>query len=218
MDRDTAVARIKQGLGFVSGTSLDTRIVLALQETQRLLEKGKTLPRFLIKYAQPLVFTAGTHETILPADFARVDDQANPYFIPADSAQPLFLEQKFYQDALVAQLRTTSRPRGPQVYVIKRSGFSGTIDFIVTADQTYNLVWNYYRQDSILISNFENFWLAFASEWMIGETGRRLAMDMRDEDAATLFDDMRKEGRSAVFGEDLIRETEGGPVEMGADN
>ena len=58
MDRDTAVARIQQGLGFRD--DLQDQCVAALKEARCLLETGRTLPDFLLQTGQTLVLPAGS--------------------------------------------------------------------------------------------------------------------------------------------------------------
>ena len=50
MLRSVAIQRVSDGLGFRTG--LDQLIILQLQEAQRDLEKGKTLPLFLLQENQ----------------------------------------------------------------------------------------------------------------------------------------------------------------------
>lgn len=219
MFRSVAIQRINQGLGFrPDGNSLEEKIVLALQEAQRDFEKGKTLPRFLVQESQTVTLTAGQHTAALPTGFLREDDEVPLHFFPTNATRPTFLERKFYRDAVLANLHGSStsaepdEPVPPSVYVLRRT----TIDFITTSDLTYTLYWNYFKAADLLTTDIENVWLANASEWLIGEAGWRIAMDLRDADAVTKFDAMRKSGRAAVFGEELAQETSGGPLQMGA--
>lgn len=209
--RTQAVERIAVGLGFRSG--LDAIIILRLQEAQRDLEKGKTLPRFLIQQDQALVLTAGLHELPLPTGFLRIVDDQRPHFTSTESDTPVFLTRKYFDDATLAQIRTDDEARAPSVYVIRQS----TIDFINTADTTYNFVWSYYKAAATLDNDVENEWLANAPEWLIGEAGGRLAMDLRDKSAVEIFANLERRGRAAVFGEELAQELADGPLAMGAD-
>lgn len=213
MDRSAAVARIKEGLGFRK--SLDTTIVSRLQEAQRDLEKGKTLPKFLIKEDQSVSLLAGTHTVAIPSDFLREDDNSRLHYTPANTNKPRFLERRNYTDAVIANIRTNSASTAPSVYAIRKS----VIDFIVNADIAYTLTWNYYAKAVVLTSNVENEWLKDDNmpEWLIGEAGYRIAKDLRDQTAMQLFNDMRTQGRAAIFGETIIDELEEGPLQMGAD-
>lgn len=213
MDRNSAVTRINAGLGFMeSGNAMESHIIDRLQEAQRDLEKGKTLPKFLILEDQTLSLVEGSHTVALPSDFLRVDDEVPIHYTPEDSDIPVFLEKKMYADAVLGQLSSSDDARAPSVYVVRQS----TLDFIVEADTDYTLTWNYYAAAEVLSTNVENLWLLHAPEWLIGEAGYRMAFDARDKDAMAMFDDMRKRARAAQFAEDLLDDESGGPFRMGA--
>jgi hypothetical protein len=219
MTRSEAVTRINDALGFrVAGNPIEAVAIRRLQEAQRDLEAGKTLPRFLLQEDQTLLLPAGEHALALPTGFIREDDDNRLHFTSADTNLPLYLKSMRYVDA-VLQVTTQQRPDEPQlqtvapsVYVIRKS----TVDFITLADQDYTLIWNYYKADDLLTTDIENQWLANAPEWLIGEAGSRLALDLRDEVAKGLFDEMGTKGRAAVFGDILADEDAGGPLIMGA--
>lgn len=215
MFRRDAVKRINRGLGWLpDGNAFENDIILALQECQKDLEQGKTLPRFLVQEDQPLVLTAGTHSTALPTGFLLVDDENHLHYTRSDSNQPFFLKQRSYQEALEANIKPDNPPSSPKVYVIRNS----TVDFITTADKTYNLVWNYFKGADVLTTDIENAWLNNAPLWLIGEAGFTIALDKRNASAIDLFDKMRTKGRAAAFGELLIDETAGDPIVMGSNN
>lgn len=209
MLRDVAVARIQDGLGFT--TRQANKIVLRLQEAQRELEKGKTLPSFLLQEDQTLALLVGTSTVVKPAGFLRIDDSFKPYFIPTGEISPSFLSVKRnLTDALEANL--DDEAASPQVMVVRNT----VIDFINEADTNYTIVWQYYKSADLLTTNIENAWLANAPDWLIGEAGWRMAMDLRDKDAVVIFDNLRKTGRAAVFGEIVASEEASGPLIMGA--
>src|SRR5262245_21475887 len=222
MLRAAAVSRINQGLGHrPDGNQLEPKIINALIEAQKDLQNGKTIPRFLLQELQPLTLTAGTHTVTLPTGFMRPDDDVSIHFYPVNSSKPTFLSQKrSYRDAVLANLHSTAasstpdEPVAPSVYFIMRS----VIDFITTADITYNLLWNYYKKADELTTNIENAWLAddAGQNWLIGEAGWRIAMDGTNVDAVTKFDTLRKAGRAACLGETIAFEEAGGPIIMGA--
>jgi hypothetical protein len=220
MDRDTAVLRINRGLGFLAPNHGQTNdVIQCLQEAQRDLERGKTLPKFLLLEDQPLTLAMGTHEIPLPEDFLRADDNNPLYYVADDSHLVHYLTQyRYYRDA-VAAVAAQQRPDqpaqttdAPSLYVIR----GGTIDFITFADMNYDLTWSYYRRDAVLTSNIENLWLANAPEWLIGEAGIRMAADKRDKGGIELFTNIMQKGRMAIFADDLAAEDAAGPIAMGA--
>lgn len=212
MLRSVAVKRINDGLGFrPDGHSLEAKIILRLQEAQRDLERGKTLPRFLLEEDFQDTLEAGDHTIPLPAGFIRMSDENRPHFTPVGSSLPTFLVRKLYTDAVLSNLRETAETTAPEIYVIRKT----TIDFITTADVDYNLTFSYYKSGDVLDSDIENVWLANAPEWLIGEAGERIALDIRDKDAVMLFGEIKKRGRAAIFGEELAAEQEDMPFQMG---
>lgn len=219
MDRDTAILRINRGLGFLpTGHGQTNDIIQCLQEAQRDLEKGKTLPRFLLLEDQTLTLLAGQHTVALPSGFLRPDDDNTLYYVADDSHLQHYLRPyRSYRDAVVA-VQSSQRPDQPaqttdvpSVYVIRKS----TIDFITLADREYELTWNYYKAADVLDQNIENLWLRHASEWLIGEAGMRMAADKRDGNAVAVFEKIMQKGRMAVFAEDIAAEESVGPIAMG---
>ena len=212
MLRLVAIQRISDGLGFRVG--LDATIALRLQEAQRDLEKGKTLPLFLLQENQTLSLPATQHVVSLPTGFMREEPDNLLHYFPSGSGMPIYLARKLYIDATLAQLKDVTPPAAPQVYVLLKN----TIDFIVNANAPYTLYWSYYKRGALLTSDVENEWLeetAGAPEWLIGEAGFRLAKDTRNQTAMQLFDDMRTQGRAACLAEIIAREESGGPYVMG---
>lgn len=211
MLRSVAVARIQDGLGFAARQS--DKIILRLQEAQRELEKGKTLPKFLLEeQTTPIILPAGQAVVALPSGFLRLDNDNPPHYPSASTGEPVYISMKrSYREALEANFSTE---RGaPKVAVILASGY---INFINIADVTYTLAWNYYKAADVLTADIENKWLLNAPDWLIGEAGWRMAMDLRDKDAVTIFDNLRKTGRAAVFADIVAGEESSGLVLMGA--
>jgi len=227
MLRSAAVQRINRAIGFrPSGNPLEATIVLALQEAQRDLERGKTLPKFLLQENQTLTLVTGSHTVAKPSGFIRENDETRIRFFPATSDVPRFLSRRYYIDAVEANVRsstdpdTTVEPVAPSVYVVRKS----TIDFITVADVNYTLFWDYYKAADELTSDIENAWLVSnpatpelgAPEWLIGEAGLRVAQDLRDQMAIQTFSTIRQAGRAACFGETIASEDASGPIQMGA--
>src|SRR5262245_49014125 len=213
MDRSTAIQRVKDGLGFKSGTSLDSRIVSRLSEAQRKFEKGQTLPKFLIVEDFSDTLAAGTHTIPKPTGFLRMVEDQRPHFTAADSDVPVFLTRKTnYADAIQDNIRETDDPTKPSVYVIRKT----VIDFINTADIDYEIVFSYFKAGDDLLTNTSNVWLDNIPELLIGESGRRIAADARNKTAMDLFTTMMQEAKVAIFGEDIAEELEDAPLFMGS--
>ena len=210
MTRTEAVARVAEGVGF--RTDLDARIISYLQEAQRDLERGKTLPRFLLLEDQTLSLASGAQNVTLPTGFLREDDNALPRYTPTGATVPYIVKKRGMNEAIEAYGGATAS--GPKIYVLRNS----TLRFYPTSDRAYTLTWNYYKAAVTLNNDVENLWLANAPEWLIGEAGVRLAQSLRDQDAAAIFDVIRTAGRAATFADDIARDLAGPPISMGSAN
>lgn len=207
MLRSLAVARIQQGLGFRSDRAEE--IISALQEEQRDLEKGKTLPRFLLVEDQALSLLTGENAVVLPTGFIRRFDM--PRYTPLSSTVPVFIPWRTYDQAFRAYIQ--SDPAGPKVAALRQA----SVYFFPEADRDYDLTWTYYKAADLLTADIENAWLLNAPELLIGGAGMRIAKDMRNQSAIQLFSDIYKQSRISVFSEEVAAEQED-EIVMGADN
>lgn len=207
-----AIARIAEGLGFRTG--LDSNITGKLVEAQRDLELGKTLPRFLALEDQSFPLLTGLSTITKPTGFIRMVDRQGPHFFPDDSDRPFYLKRRDYKDAQEAYLNEDldTEASAPRVYVIRQS----TIDFIVPTDDDYSIIFSYYKNADSLAANENNAWLTSAPEWLMGEAGFRMAQSLRDKGAMEIFNDLRTRGRAAVFGEEIVSDTDDAEMSMGA--
>lgn len=208
MDRDLAVTRVQEGLGFRSDQV--STIISRLQEAQRELERGKTLPKFLLVEDQTLSFLQATSSVALPSNFLRRAEKELRYR-PSETDKYAFVPWKNYNDAYKAYSNVTAS--GPKVASLRTS----SIFFFPEADRDYTLYWDYYVKDDLLTSNIENLWLANAPELLIGFAGARIARDDRNKSAEALFGTMYNEARLAWFNETVVEEAEDDIV-LGADN
>jgi len=208
MLRDEAVARMQQDLGFRSDR--DTECVLRLIEAQADMERGKTLPRFLLLEAQTLALTAGVSTVSLPSNFLRRSNQVLRY-TPSSTEISQTIPWKEWDAALQAYI--DSDASGPKVAVLR----SADIYFLPVPDAAYSVSWSYYKKDSTLETNIENLWLANAPYVLIGYAGRRMAQAMRNKDALSLFDDLYKTARATLFQEQIVQESEDDLI-LGANN
>lgn len=208
MIRTVAVQRIQQGLGF-SATLADS-IVLRMQEEQRDLERGKTLPDFLLVEDAPLSLAAHTTSVSLPTNFLRRSNQVIRYTVPGGATLGATVPWREYDAAFEAY--GASDAGGPSAAVLRNT----SILFLPASDRAYTLTWTYYRKDDKLDADIENLWLANAPELIIGGAGLRIAKDKRDANAIALFGDMYKQARSTWFGETIVQESEDGPMLLGS--
>lgn len=203
MDRTAAVARIQRGLGF--RTDQSDNAIACLQEAQRKLEMGRTLPWFLRVEDATINILAGNSVVALPTDFLRpIDDEPMRYTtLSAGSTRVRYIERKELQQAL--QTFGDSNAAGPQVYALRGNSFF----FMPTPDVNYTVTYTYFKRADPLTSNIENAWLANAPEVLIGNAGLALAYDLRDQDAVKIFTTMRDDAAGALFREIIAREEAG---------
>lgn len=219
--RTQAIQRIKDGLGFRRATNLDDRIILRLQEAQRELEAGKTLPEFLKVSDHLVTLVAGTQTAFVPFAFLR-EDYTEPMYFRKDNdpkGKKVFLNRVDADDAFTLYWNN-GLPASPRVYVVRRPSptLAWTLDFVNPVDRDYTFHFSFYEHDTDIGTTESTKWLAFAPEWIIGEAGIRMAADARDPDGVSLFGDMMKKGRLAVLGETLMSETAVQPIQMGSAN
>lgn len=210
VDRAVAVTRIQEGLGFRSDR--EVTIIRRLIEAQRELERGKTLPKFLLAEDQTLTLASGEHAVDLPQLFLRRSSTLIRY-TPVYSEYPRRIPWKDY-DALHLAYQSYN-PGGPHGVALRED----SLWFEPEADRAYTLTWDYYQRGVALETNTTNLWLEHAPEWLIGEAGLRIALDTRNKTAVELFTFMLTKARKAWFDETVLNEAEDQtPLVMGGDN
>lgn len=209
VDRATAVARVQEGLGF--RTDREITIIKRLQEAQRDLERGKTLPTFLLVSDATLSVAIGSGLTSLPTDFLRRAD-VTMYYTSITSGRRVDVPWKVKSAAL--QAYQLGRPRGPQVAVLENSG----IRFFPERDRAYTVTWSYYRFAEPLVTNITNLWLEHAPELLIGEAGLRMARDTRNASAVDIFTNMKAAAMVSWYKETILNEVDDQSFVMGGDN
>lgn len=213
MDRDAAVARIKQGLGFRD--DLDTQIVGALKEARRVLETGRSLPDFLLHESQSLALPAGSANVALPTGFLREFQEEGLWYTQvAEPDDVIWLEKLDFNIGNGRFLGTDPGP--PEAYTLRGS----TIKFWPTRDTAYTLTWSYYRRSVDLSTNVgNNEWLADddgAPEALIGRAGMIIAGDLQDTASLQKFSSMYAVAWAAIGNDSQLVDEENRPLAMGA--
>lgn len=185
MLRDTAVARVKQMLGFK--TNLDNEIVQAMIEHQEDLERSSELPFFLRKkFNGSFVTVDGTQTITAPADFIREwdDDPLTITVINSDGTSyqqelikdtPAFLKLRFPEPFPV---EPTTIPRG-------YARIDKTFYLYPIPRAIYTFDGSYYGKDQPLTNNIENAWLRELPLILVARAGLFLASGLRDQSALT---------------------------------
>jgi hypothetical protein len=213
MLRSAAIARIKRGLGFRD--DLDNEIISALQEAQRLLETGRTLPDFLKVENEALLVPMGDSEVALPSGFLREVDDEGLHFVGSTPDAISFIPKDRYDT--LAQSFVNVSPGAPRAYKLMKGSI---LFFPYSRDQDYTLYWSYYKRSmSLAAETGDNEWLneeTGAPEALIGKAGLIIAMDIRDADAAVIFQKMHTEGWSGAFAATIERNLAQKPLRMGS--
>jgi hypothetical protein len=156
----------------------------------------------------------------LPSGFLRFFDENLLHYTSTETNLATYLVPMDYISAVV-NIESQQRPdeiaittKAPEVFVLRKD----TIDFIATANTDYTIHFDYYKAADLLTSDIENAWLLYAPELLIGEAGVRIAADLRDADAVSLFNQMRNEGRQTLLNEIVADEIQSGPFVIGSQN
>lgn len=209
MLRAVAIARIQRGLGF--RTDLDTEITAALQEAQRLLEQGTSLPYFLLNEDAAISLTAGTSTFSLPARFLREADNSQPHFYPTTGGITKLVKKDLDEARAIF---VDADAGAPAVYALRRE----TIEFFPTPDVDYELEWDYYAGALPLTSNIENAWLEEeygAPEVLIAAAGISIATDLENAPAVALFTKMLSQAWGGMFADGILRAQANRPLRVG---
>lgn len=213
MDRDAAVARIQQGLGFRD--DLATQIVGALKEARRLLETGRSLPDFLLQESQTLALPAGSANVSLPSGFIREFQEEGLWYVQAAEPDDVIWLEKL--DFNIGNGRFLGADPGPpEAYTLRGS----SIKFWPTRNTAYTLNWSFYKHSVDLSTNVaNNEWLADDDgmpEALIGRAGMIIAADLGDTVSLQKFSSMYAVAWGATTSEDQLVDEENRPLAMGA--
>jgi hypothetical protein len=220
MLRSEAISIIKRGLGFRQ--TQDAAIIAALQEAQRIMELGHTLPEWLLVYDQAVTVTAGVPTITLPTGFIRMPDDFDLYYINSDSAR-VFIPRKNYTEAYQAYVASgdeNDTPDGvdstyPKVWV-RRGKTAGLV--IPTPTVSFTAYMTFYKAAATLDSDVENLWLANVPDLLIGMAGMTVAGNLRDNAAYAQFQQRANLAGRSHMGDIIEDELAGRGLIMGRDN
>lgn len=214
MNRDDAVTIIQRGLGYRDDQA--TEIQSAIQQAQRLLEAGRTLPDFLKEEDASLAVASGSAEIDLPDDFIREVDNEGLHYTDAEG-KLVFLEKFTDLARMRASLPEDETDAGkPLAYYLRKD----TIVIFPERDAAYTLTWSYYAKDDVISSNTENAWLLHAPDVIIGRAGMLIAEDLGTdpgmEKRYAKFQKLYAEAWSGMFADDVLRGEANYPLHMGS--
>jgi hypothetical protein len=219
MLRSAAITIIKRGLGFRQ--TQDAAIIAALQQVQRDLETGRTLPSWLVAFDAPIAVTANVATATLPTGFLRVHEDYPLYYVNSDGAK-VFVPRRNYDEAYQAYVASGSASdspapaaQTPSVYVQRTKT---TIEWIPKPTTSFTAFITHYKAAQVLDSDIENAWLANAANYIIGLAGVQVAGDLRDAGAMQKFAQMAKMGNQSFINDVVEDELAGRPLIMGRNN
>ena len=223
MLRSVAVADIKRGVGF--RPTQDTTIIAKLQEAQRQLELGGTLPDFLLSFDNEITVTADDPEITLPTRFLRMHDDYEMYYLN-DYDKKVFIPRRRYDEAYAAYVGsgeatdagdvTENLTEGrPQVWV-QRNKTTGIL--IPTPTVSFTMYLTCYVGAEVLETDIENAWLANQPDILIGLAGSWVAGILRDKDALSVFTQRYTMAQRRLIGDKVEDELGGRALVMGRDS
>lgn len=210
MDRDTAVSLIESRVGFRS--DLTDYIVQEMQAAQTYLEEHSDyLPDFLLTERATITMTADEERVALPDEFLREQEDYLPILYDTDgttrlarlSKEDLYdLEEEYHDDS-------TDQPKhfalhGPYFRLFP------------IPDAAYKLKLYFYKAASPLTTNFENAWLKHCPDWLIGETGFRVALFLQLPKMVEIFKAVRDTAKESYRVADEARRHANRRYRMGA--
>lgn len=221
MLRSEAILNIKRGLGF--RTTQDTAIIAALQEAQRDLELGKTLPNFLIEFDAPIAVTSGVNSVTLPTGFIRLTDEYDMFYVNSSGANVTLPRKNFTE----AQQAFVGSGEPDASAVIPAAGSYPEVFSVINKTEailtptpmvTFTAYLSYYKAAAVLSSDVENAWLLHAPNYLVGMAGMIVAGNLRDKDALAEFSRRAKMGGNSLLADVIEDELAGRPLVMGRNN
>jgi hypothetical protein len=213
MTRDEAVAFIKFGLGNRTGTELDNAIVARLQQAQRLLEQGRSLPYFLKVEDAAFAVPQGNADVPFPVGFLREVQHETFHYPTQDGTAWTYLGKVDPETGNKAMGFRTDVVGRPGSYAIMKTAFR----FFPKRDRDYSLTFSYYKRGTALDTNVaDNAWLVNGPDILIGRAGSLIAEVIAHDRAKAAFDAQFLAGWNSAFAEGIMREEENMPTVMGA--
>lgn len=194
MDRDSAIDLLLQRLQRVGDTDVQARILSEMQYVQDyVLEGGEFLPWFLLSENLSVNTTASEERITLPTNFLREYEGGALWVFDPSESQYIELKKDDY-DFLLNRYPTELEI--PKAYAL--DGFYFRLK--PTPDIVYTLRIKCFLKDTVLTSNIENNWLKYAGDWLMAETGARVAsFHIRNSKLADEFKSEAATAKNRVF-------------------
>jgi len=194
MTMNEVIAEIQRGLGYRSDKTDEIKSKLRLAQDE--LERGKTLPWFIVNEDETISLTAGVSTWTLPNNFIReVDDFGAPY-------------STFTSDGDVITLKKIPYDVGYATYggadpgeIVAYSRRAGSLQFWPSPDEDTELTISYYAKQDNPATASTNAWSENAPELLIGLAGMKIAADLYDDRAMQKFTVMYAQAKDSLFKE-----------------
>jgi len=190
--------------------AVDAYILDALKETQRDLEIGKSLPKFLITEDATFTGLAGVATANLPADYIRLAEEHVPVWTSSDNQSTRELKIDAY--GYLRQVWFGSTLSTPQAMAIRKS----SIVLFPTPGDAWTVTYSYYAHAAILVApSDENVWLANVPDLLINGAGMRFAADRQDKENAAKFSTLYAANYASYLAKIVDEELQDQSVVMG---
>jgi hypothetical protein len=176
-----------------TNATLRSQAVAEMQLLQRTkLEKGATLPDFLVLRDQSITLTAGDRRFSLPENFLRELNEDETLWIIDDANVYYPLNKLDYEDGL-RKFPSTAVGSLPKDYFLE--GKYGYVFPTPIIERT--LRFSYYASDQLVSDTaIETLWLKHTPDLLIGATGAVIAaLYVKDSEAALFFASLEQEAK-----------------------
>lgn len=194
MTMNEVIAEIQRGLGYRSDKTDEIKSKLRLAQDE--LERGKTLPWFIVNEDETISLTAGVSTWTLPNNFIReVDDFGNP-------------NSQFSSDGDIVNLKRLPYDVGYSTYggadpgeVVAYSKRGSSFVFWPTPDEDTELTISYYAHADDPSTAASNVWSENVPGLLIGLAGMMIAADLHDDAAQQKFAVQYAQAKDSLFKE-----------------
>lgn len=198
-DLARAVRRIQRDLGFRKDRIEE--VIESIQEAQDDLERGVTLPRFLLKEAETLALVAQTSTVALPSDFLRRSDN-RPYFREHANDRATRLVWRDYDVAAEGYDQVSAEV--PRVISIRNE----VIYFFPAPERALTVYWDYYQKGAKLEQDGTNIWLDNAPLLLVAAAGMKIADSLDNPTAQKIFNTMFLQQKRKWYSETVLQEVD----------
>lgn len=213
MDRNTAMAEIKEGLSFRTDTLRDNTIIRRMKQAQKEMQGAMTAPWFALLESVAFQTVPDVQAVALPSPFWKEYEDELPHFTDPATNRAVFLAKERYDTALLATASSTNRR--PLLFTRRND----ELLLFPTPSEALTLYWSYYTKepDDDFDNNVtDNMWLVNVPYLIIARAGQLTALDLKNDAAANKFGQNYTFWKEHLMGEIIEHEDAGRPRQMGS--